>query len=129
GGRLDVMFPLAADVFSFIKSGRLHAFAMMSDARAKALPDVPTTAELGLPKLRLSPIWTALYTVAGTPAPIVQRLNHELVRIIPAHAFAQRLEVAGYEVRASSPDELETFAAAETGKWGEIIRALDVHLE
>ena len=67
GGRLDVMFPLAADVFSFVKSGKLPAFAMMSERRAKALPDVPTTAELGLPKLRLSPIWTALCTVAGTP--------------------------------------------------------------
>jgi tripartite-type tricarboxylate transporter receptor subunit TctC len=129
GGRLDAMFPLAADVFSFVKSGKVHAFAMMSDARAKSLPDVPTTAELGLPKLKLSPIWTALYTVAGTPAPVVARLNRELVRIIAAPAFAARLEVAGYEVRASSPEELQSFAAAETTKWGEIIRALDVHLE
>lgn len=129
GGRLDVMFPLAADVFSFVKSGKLTAFAMMSERRAKALPDVPTTAELGLPKLRLSPIWTALYTVAGTPAPIVERLNRELVRIIAAPAFAARLEVAGYEVHASSPAELRDFAAAETARWGEIIRTLDVHLE
>ena len=129
GGRLDVMFPLAADVFSFVKSGKLTAFAMMSEHRAKSLPDVPTTAELGLPKLRLSPIWTALYTVAGTPAPVVARLNRELVRIITAPAFVARLEVAGYEVRASSPDELRSFAASETAKWGEVIRALDVHLE
>src|SRR5262249_2135341 len=129
GGRLDVMFPLAADVFSFVTGGRLHALAMMSDARARSLPDIPTTAELGLPKLRLSPIWTALYTVAGTPAPVVDWLNRELVRIITSPAFVQRLEVAGYEVRASSPDELKTFAAAETAKWGEIIRTLDVHLE
>jgi tripartite-type tricarboxylate transporter receptor subunit TctC len=129
GGRLDVMFPLAADVFSFVKSGKVHAVAMMSDARAKSLPDIPTTAELGLPKLKLSPIWTALYTVAGTPAPIVARLNRELVRIITAPEFAARLEVAGYKVRASSPEELGSFAAAETVKWGEIIRTLDVHLE
>ena len=129
GGRLDVMFPLAADVFSFVQSGKLHAFAMMGEQRARALPDVPTTAELGLPSLRLSPIWTALYTVAGTPEPIVDRLNRELVRIISAPAFAARLEVAGYEVRASSPAELRDFAAAETKKWGGIIRTLGVHLE
>jgi tripartite-type tricarboxylate transporter receptor subunit TctC len=129
GGRLDVMFPLAADVFSFVQSGKLHAVAMMSERRAKSLPDVPTTAELGLPNLRLSPIWTALYTVAGTPAPIIERLNRELVRIITAPAFVARLEIAGYEVRASSPDELKSFAAAETRKWADIIRALDVHLE
>jgi tripartite-type tricarboxylate transporter receptor subunit TctC len=129
GGRLDVMFPLAADVFSFAKSGKVHAVAMMSEARARALPDVPTTAELGLPRLRLSPIWTALYTVTGTPAPIVARLNRELVRIIAAPEFVARLEVAGYEVRTSSPAELERFAAAETVKWGELIRSLDVKLE
>src|SRR4029077_12508431 len=99
------------------------------DARAKALPDIPTTAELGLPSLRLSPIWTALYAVAGTPPPIVARLTRELARIITAPESAARLEVAGYEVRASSPDELKNFAAAETAKWGEIIRTLDVHLE
>ena len=129
GGRLDAMFPLAADVFSFVKSGKLRAYAMMSDRRAKALPDIPTTAELGFPKLRLSPIWTALYTVAGTPQPVVERLNRELVRIISAPAFVARLEVAGYEVRTSSPAELGSFAAAETAKWGDMIRELDVHLE
>ncbi len=129
GGRFDVMFPLAADVFSLVKSGKLHAFAMMSGERAKALPDVPSTAELGLPKLRLSPIWTALYTVAGTPPPVVERLNRELVRIISAPDFAARLEVAGYEVHASSPAELRDFAASETARWGEIIRNLGVHLE
>ena len=129
GGRLDAMFPLAADVFSFVKSGKLRAYAMMSDRRAKALPDIPTTAELGFPKLRLSPIWTALYTVAGTPQPVIDRLSRELVRIISAPAFVARLEVAGYEVRTSSPAELGSFAAAETAKWGDIIRELDVHLE
>jgi tripartite-type tricarboxylate transporter receptor subunit TctC len=129
GGRLHVMFPLAADVFSFVKSGKVHAVAMMSESRAKALPDIPTTAELGLPKLRLSPIWTALYTVAGTPAPVVARLNRELVRIIAAPEFVARLDVAGYEVRTSSPAELASFAAAETVKWGELIRSLDVKLE
>jgi tripartite-type tricarboxylate transporter receptor subunit TctC len=51
------------------------------------------------------------------------------VRIITAPAFAARLEVAGYEVHASSPAELLDFAAAETARWGELIRTLDVHLE
>jgi tripartite-type tricarboxylate transporter receptor subunit TctC len=129
GGRLDVMFPLAADVFSFVTSGKLRAYAMMSERRAKALPDIPTTAELGFPTLRLSPIWTALYAVAGTPQPIVERLNRELTRIISAPAFVARLDVAGYEVRTSGAAELGSFAAAETAKWGEIIKSLNVRIE
>jgi tripartite-type tricarboxylate transporter receptor subunit TctC len=129
GGRLDAMFPLVADVFSLVQSGKLHAFAIMSATRAKALPDVPTTAELGFPALRMPPIWTALYTVAGTPAPIVDRLSREVVRIITAPGFVARLEAAGYEVRASTPAELGALATTESAKWGDIIRRLDVHME
>jgi tripartite-type tricarboxylate transporter receptor subunit TctC len=129
GGRLDTMFPLVADVLSFAQSGNVKVFAIMSDRRAKTLPTVPTTAELGYPALRLSPIWTALYTVAGTPKPIVDRLNHELVRIIGSPQFKDKFETLGYDIRSSSPEELAVFGAAETARWGEIIRTLNVHLE
>jgi tripartite-type tricarboxylate transporter receptor subunit TctC len=129
GGQLDTMFPLVADVLSFAQSGNVKVFAIMSDQRAKTLPNVPTTAELGYPTLRLSPIWTALYTVAGTPKPVVDRLNHELVRIIGAPQFKDKFEALGYDIRSSSPEELAAFGAAETARWGEIIRTLNVHLE
>jgi tripartite-type tricarboxylate transporter receptor subunit TctC len=129
GGQLDVMFPLVADVFPFVQSGQVHALAIMNERRSQALPAVATTAELGLPKIVLSSIWTALYTNAGTPKPVVERLNRELVRIISSPRFVQKFEAAGFEVRATSPEELAAFAAAETTRWGEIIRALDVHLD
>ena len=93
-GRIDAMFPLVADVFSFLQSGQLKAVAAMSEQRAKSLPDMPTTAELGYPKLVLSPIWTALYTNAGTPQPIVDRLNSELVRSLRRPSFVGRFEAA-----------------------------------
>jgi tripartite-type tricarboxylate transporter receptor subunit TctC len=129
GGQLDVMFPLVADVFSFVQSAKLKAFAVMNERRSKSLPNIPTTAELGYPNLVLSSIWTALYTTAGTPGPIIELLNRELVRIISSRAFVNRFEATGFEVRASSPDELGAFAAAETARWGEIIRSLNLHVE
>ncbi len=129
GGRLDVMFPLVADVFPLLQSGQVKPFAVMNEGHSKALPNVPTTAELGYPKLVLSSIWTALYTNAGTPQPIVERLNHELVRVITARSFVDRFEAAGYEIKASSPEELRAFAAAETARWGAIIRNLNIQLE
>jgi tripartite-type tricarboxylate transporter receptor subunit TctC len=129
GGRLDVMFPLVADVFPLIQSGQVKAFAVMNEGHSKALPNIPTTAELGYPKLVLSSIWTALYANAGTPQPIVDRLSHELVKIISSPAFVERFEAAGYEIRTSSPDELRAFAAAETARWGAIIRNLNIRLE
>jgi tripartite-type tricarboxylate transporter receptor subunit TctC len=129
GGQLDVMFPLVADVFSFVQSGQAHAFAVMSDQRSKALPGVPTTAELGYPQLRTSLIWTALYTRAGTPQPIIDRLNRELVHIISSPQFVARFEALGLEIRTSTPQELAAFAAAETNSWGELIKALNVQLD
>jgi tripartite-type tricarboxylate transporter receptor subunit TctC len=129
GNRIDVMFPLLADVFSLVQSGQLRALTVINEGRAKALPNVPTTAELGFPKLVLSPIWTALYTNAGTPKPIIDRLNRELVKIISSPAFVNRFEAAGFEVKTSSPDELASFAAAETVRWGEIVRSLNIQAE
>jgi tripartite-type tricarboxylate transporter receptor subunit TctC len=129
GGRLDAMFPLLADVLPTVQSGKIKAVAIMRATRAPALPDVPTTVELGYPTLQMPPIWTALYTVAGTPQPIVDRLNRELVRIISAPAFVERLAPAGYEVKTSTPAELAAFAASETTKWRDIVQRLDVHVE
>jgi tripartite-type tricarboxylate transporter receptor subunit TctC len=129
GGRIDVMFPLVGDVFSLIQSGEVKDFAMMNERRSKSLPKVPTTAELGYPNLVLTSIWTALYTNAGTPRLIIDRLSRELVRIISARDFKDRFEAAGFEVHASSPDELGEFAAGETKRWGEIINSLNIHME
>ena len=128
-GRIDAMFPLIADTFAFLQSGQLKAAVVMSTERTKSLPNVPTTVELGYPKLVLSPIWTALYTRAGTPQPVVDRLNRELVKIIAAPAFVSRFEAAGYEVKTSTPAELASFAAAETARWGQIIKDLNIQVE
>lgn len=129
GNRIDVMFPLVADVFSFLQGGQLKAFAVINEKRAKSLPDLPTTAELGYPKLVLSPIWTALYTSAATPQPIVERLNRELVRIISAQSFVDRFEAAGFEIRSTTANDLAGFAATETVRWGGIIKSLHIQVE
>ncbi len=127
--RIDVVFPLIADTFSFLQGGQLKAAAVISEQRAKSLPNVPTTVELGYPKLVLSPIWTALYTNAGTPQPVIERLNRELVRIISAPAFVSRFEAAGYEIKTATPQQLGSFAAAETVRWGQIIKDLNIQVE
>jgi tripartite-type tricarboxylate transporter receptor subunit TctC len=128
-GELDVMFPLLADVFSFMESGKLHAFAVMNERRARAVAKIPTTAELGYPGLALTAIWTALYTNAGSPKPAVERLHRELVRIIAAPAFVQKFEATGFEIRVSSPEELAAFASEERARWADLISNLNVRME
>ena len=124
-GQLDVMFPSISDVLSFLQAGKLRAVAVLNETRLKQIPDVPTTAELGYPGLNSS-IWSALYTNAGTPQPIVDRLNRELVRIVNSPVFKDKFEALGFEVRTSTPQQLADFTAAETKRWGDIIKSLNI---
>ncbi len=124
-GQLDVMFPSISDVLSFLQAGKLRAVAVLNETRLKQIPDVPTTAELGYPGLNSS-IWSALYTNAGTPQPVVDRLNRELVRIVNSPVFKDKFEALGFEVRTSTPQQLADFTAAETKRWGDIIKSLNI---
>jgi tripartite-type tricarboxylate transporter receptor subunit TctC len=124
-GQLDVMFPSISDVLSFLQSGKLRAIAVMSDARLKQIPDVPTMAELGYPGVTSS-IWTGLFTKAGTPQPVIDRLNSELVKIINSPMFKDKFEALGFVVKSSTPQELAAFTEAETKRWGDIIKTLGI---
>jgi tripartite-type tricarboxylate transporter receptor subunit TctC len=126
-GQIDMMFPSIPDALPMLQASQIHPVAVMADKRSSLLPDVPTTAELGYPALQ-SAIWSALYTTAGTPKPVVDKLSGELVRIVESPAFKKRFEAMGFEVRSSTPEELANFAASETRRWGDIIKALNIRL-
>lgn len=128
GGRLDMMFPSIPDALSMLQSGQLRAVAIMAETRSKVLPDLPTTKELGYPTLQ-SAIWGALYTTAGTPKPIVDRLAKETAEIVGSPAFKDKFEAMGFEVKPSTPDELAAFGAAETKRWGELIKSANIKVE
>jgi tripartite-type tricarboxylate transporter receptor subunit TctC len=128
GGRLQVVFPSVPDTLSFIQAGKLRALAIMSPSRSKVLPDVPTTAELGLPNL-LGSFWAGLYTTAGTPKPVLDRLNRELVAIMKSPAFVQRVEPLGFEAKPTSLEEFARFNADEIKRWGDIVRAQGIKME
>jgi tripartite-type tricarboxylate transporter receptor subunit TctC len=122
---LDVMFPSISDVLSFLQAGKLRAVAVLNETRLKQIPDVPTAAELGYPGLNSS-IWSALYTKAGTPQPVIDRLSSELVKIVNSPAFKDKFEALGFVVKTSTPQELAAFTDAETKRWGDIIKTLGI---
>ena len=126
-GQLQVMFPSVPDTLAFIVSGKLRALAIMRDRRLKLLPDVPTTVELGWPKL-ISSFWAGLYTTAGTPQSVLDRLNRELVQIVKSPGFAGRVEPLGFEARATTRDEFVQFNVDEIKRWGQIVRGLGIQL-
>lgn len=127
GGRLDMMFPSIPDALSMLQSGQLRAVAVMAENRSKVLPDLPTTKELGYPTLQ-SAIWGALYTTAGTPKPVVDRLAKELAAIVDSPAFKDKFEAMGFEAKSSTPEQLAAFTADETRRWGDLIKSMNIKL-
>ncbi len=69
-----------------------------------------------------------MYTTAGTPKPVLDRLSSELARIVESPPFKAKFEAMGFDVRSSTPEELASFAASETKRWGDIIKALKIKL-
>jgi tripartite-type tricarboxylate transporter receptor subunit TctC len=121
GGRIQLMFQLIPGIIGQVKSGKVHAIAVMAPQRSPALPDVPTTAELGQPQL-LSSTWFALLAPKGTPPAIVQRMNTVANEVLADPAVKKRLADIGATTLGGTPQQLAQHLAAETEKWGRVVR-------
>src|SRR5206468_7173411 len=91
GGQIQLDFDTTSSAMSFIKSGKIKAFAVMTPKRSSELPDVPTLAEAGVPGVEMS-TWYGLFTTAGVPRDIVTRLHTETMRILAMPDVRKRLE-------------------------------------
>jgi len=104
-----------------IKAGRLRALAVVTPQRTAALPEVPTTDEAGLKDFEVT-TWYGVLAPAGTPRPVIARLNSELVKIIHAPEVKERLAASGTEPRTSTPEEFAAYLKQEIAKWGDVVR-------
>jgi tripartite-type tricarboxylate transporter receptor subunit TctC len=121
-GRLQMQFDALTLLQPMIKDGKLRALAVVSDKRWPDLPDVPTLAETGFKDFPGAP-WAGLMAPAGTPAPIVTKLNaatNEILRSPEAKASLAKLNVL---LRPSSTTEFAAFIAQQTPVWTEMVRA------
>jgi tripartite-type tricarboxylate transporter receptor subunit TctC len=121
GGRIQLMFQLIPGIAQQVKSGKVRAIAVMAPQRSPALPDVPTTAELGQPRL-LSSTWFALLAPKGTPPAVVARMNALSNEILADPAVKKRLADIGASTLGGSPEQLASHLAAETERWGRVVR-------
>ena len=106
---------------AFLRSGRLKAVAVTSLKRSSGMPDVPTVHESGLPGFEIVG-WYGLLAPAGLPAPILNRLNTEVVRIVQQPAFRDSVSAEGAEVVTSTPAEFREFLRADVAKWAKILK-------
>ncbi len=124
-GKLDYACDQIVSVSSQVQSGNIKAFAIATDTRSPALPDVPTSTEAGLPEFKVS-AWNALFAPKGTPKDVVAKLNDALVKALSDDGTRKRLlDLGGVipEGKERSPEWLREFVAAEVDRWGKIIRA------
>ncbi len=111
-----------------IKSGRLRALAVIAPRRLPELPDVPTAAEAGLPDFEVT-TWYGILAPAGTPRPVVARLNGELVKIMQDADVRKRLADLGIDPETSTPEEFAAYIRREIAKWGDVIRKAGLHAD
>ena len=125
GGQVSLFFDAASGLINPGKTGKVRLIGVASDKRLPAAPDVPTFVEQGLSNFTGS-TWAGLLAPAGTPKDIVRRVADEVARIVRMDDVRARLEGMGTVPVGNTPEEFERFIAAETTKWGDVIRRAKV---
>ena len=128
GGQIDLMITDTSTGVPQVKAGKLRALGYSTRKRSAMLPDVPTIDEAGVKGYDMG-YWFAAYVPAGTPAPVIGRLNELLQAAVKSAAAKTFFESAGSEPWTTTPDELAKFQAAETQKWGKVIKAAGIEPE
>jgi tripartite-type tricarboxylate transporter receptor subunit TctC len=126
GGQVEFAVGSVAVLASHVKGGKLRAVAVTGDKRSVAMPDVPTLAEQGLPGFSAL-AWWGVFAPAGTPQPIIDKLNAELVKAINLPDVRKTLtETLGMDIRAASPDATQKFLLGEMARWGKVVKDNDI---
>lgn len=120
-GRVTLLVSSTAPAVPLILAGRLRALAIYGDKRLESLPDVPTMAELGFKDTNLQ-IWYGLFAPAGTPPPVVARMNSELRAILGSREVQDIFVKAGIFASPTTVDDYTAFVRAETERWGRLVR-------
>jgi tripartite-type tricarboxylate transporter receptor subunit TctC len=118
----------ASQVHTYMKSGKLKAYAMLTEKRWRAAPEIPTIAEAGLAGLDIS-LWHGLWAPKATPKPVIAKLNAAVAEAVADPLVLARLEVLGMDVpepTQRTPEALGAFHRAEIAKWWPVIKAANI---
>lgn len=122
GGRIDFMFDTVAQQTQNIAAGKVRAVAVTGPQRSPLLPEVPTVDEAGLKGFDVT-IWFGVLAPAATPAPIVERLNREVVAVMGTDEMRRRMQTDGALARTTTPAEFAALIRDDTAKWAPVIKA------
>lgn len=123
GGHTDMMMVSVSLALPIHREGKVKMLAIGSSKRLPQLPDIPTTAESGKIPGYVAGTWFGMSVTAGTPRPIVDKINADVRAVMAEPAFKERFIDKQYaEAMDSSPEEFRDFLRAETANWGKVIR-------
>lgn len=120
-GQLQMMFQLVPGVSQHVRARSVRAIAVLAPRRIAALPDVPTTAEAGMPGLESS-AWFGILAPVGTPRTVIDRINREINAALKDPALQKRYTDLGADVMGGTPEEFARFHDSELKKWEEVVR-------
>ena len=128
GGEVSLMFANLTDIGGQLKSGKVKALAVTVTKRASLIPEVPTLSEVGLPGFEIGS-WFGLLAPAGTPAPIISRLNAETVKVLGRSDVQATLGAQGLELAPGSPEQFAAHIKSEIAKFTRIAKAAGIKAE
>ncbi len=122
GGQIDSGIGSVAVMSAHIKSGKMRPLAVTGEARSPVMPDVPTLAEQGY-KGFSALAWWGIFAPAGTPQPIIDKLNAEIAKVLRSPDTNKQLtETMGMDIKASSPADLQKWTESELQRWAKVIK-------
>jgi len=129
-GRVQVYFNAGEPMATMIREGKIKAYAVTGASRDAHLPNVPTMAEAGLPKMTVSPSdWTGLLAPAGTPPAVIQKLNAAINEAVKSAETQAALSKLGWGSKLVTPQEFAAFVSADAAKWQPIVKAAGLKAE
>jgi len=128
GGRVSMICDNFSNVVEYVRTGKLKAIAVTADARAPQLPEVPSSAEAGLPELQAG-IWYGFVAPAATPKDVVEKLNKAFVDALRDPVITSRLQGVGLSVVADTPDAFKAFIAKESARMENIVKRSSARIQ
>ena len=121
GGQINVMFDNISNVLPHVKSGKLRALAVTTPARSPLAPEVPTVIEAGVPGYELG-VWFGIAAPGGTPRPIVDKLNAEIVKILRMPDVKEKFAAQGVEAIGSTVEQFQAHLQAQRTMWAKVVK-------
>lgn len=122
GGRVSMMFDNLTTAIPYLRDGRLRAIAVTSEKRVPLLPNIPTMVEAGLPGFVVTG-WWGIFAPAGTPKPIVNKLNRDIITVLNSREAHDFLVAQSTDVIGDTPEHFAAFVKGDAERWGKIVKA------